>query len=79
MGLVQDKGFSDRYFWLLAGLMVVIFVGNIFGLLVDGLILISHHSALGVYLRPIYSDFNTTLLLAGFVIILAQVLGLKNK
>lgn len=63
-GLVQNKEFSDRYFWLLGGLMIVIFVGNIFGLMVDWFILISHHSALATYLRPIYSDFNTTLFLA---------------
>lgn len=59
--------------------MVVIFFGNIFGLVIDWMILVSHHSALALYLRPIYSDFNTTLFLAGFVVILAQILGLKNK
>ena len=39
--LVGDKGMAHRYMWLLGGLMVVVFLGNIFGLLLDWLVIVS--------------------------------------
>lgn len=40
-GLLGDRGLAHRYMWLLGGLMIVIFAGNIFGLILDWLVLVS--------------------------------------
>jgi hypothetical protein len=39
--LLGDIQVAKRYMWLLGGLMVVIFAGNLFGLMLDWLVLIS--------------------------------------
>lgn len=59
--------------------MVVIFLGNIFGLVMDFLVLSSRDEWLGDYLRPIYSDLSTTLVFSTTVILIAQLTALYLK
>lgn len=59
--------------------MVVIFVGNLFGLVLDFLVLISTHNWLAAYIRPIYSDLSTTLVFSLTVILIAQVTAITMK
>jgi F0F1-type ATP synthase membrane subunit a len=59
--------------------MVLIFLGNIFGLILDLLVLVSYHEWLGHYLRPIYSDLSTTLVLSLTVVMVAQLTALYLK
>lgn len=59
--------------------MVVIFFGNLCGLLFDWLTLISKDEWLGDYLRPIYSDFSTTLVFSLTVILVAQITAFYLK
>jgi F0F1-type ATP synthase membrane subunit a len=70
---------ARRYMWLLGGIMVVILSGNIFGLILDWSILVSRGEWLGIYLRPIYSDLSTTLVLSLSVIIVAQITAFAMK
>jgi F0F1-type ATP synthase membrane subunit a len=72
-GLLGDSRAARKYLWLLGGLMVLIFVGNLFGLVLDLLVLISHDEWLAQYLRPIYSDLSTTLVFSLTVIMVAQL------
>jgi F0F1-type ATP synthase membrane subunit a len=78
-GLIGDRGMAHRYMWLLGGLMVVIFLGNLFGLILDWLVLVSAGNWLGVYLRPIYSDLSTTLVFSTTVILVAQITAFYMK
>lgn len=78
-GLLGDKGMAHRYMWLLGGLMVVIFAGNLFGLILDWFVLISYHEWLGHYVRPIYSDLSTTLVFSITVILVAQITAFYLK
>lgn len=78
-GLVGDTKMTQRYIWLLGGLMVVIFLGNLFGLILDWLVLVSKDEWLGHYLRPIYSDLSTTIVLSTTVILIAQLTALYLK
>ena len=59
--------------------MVVVFVGNLFGLILDWLVLISSHNWLAEYFRPIYADLSTTLVLSLTVIIVAQATAIAMK
>ncbi len=59
--------------------MFVIFTGNIFGLLLDWLTIVSKEEWLGDYIRPIYSDFSTTLVLSLTVVIVAQITAFYLK
>jgi F0F1-type ATP synthase membrane subunit a len=77
--LIGDKKISRNYMWLLGGLIVVIFLGNITGLIFDWLVLISKDEWLGHYLRPIYSDLSTTLVLSLTVILIAQLTAFYLK
>ncbi len=78
-GLLGDIRMAHRYIWLLGGLMIVIFLGNLFGLVMDFLVLVSRDEWLGAYLRPIYSDLATTLVFSLTVIMIAQFTALKMK
>ncbi len=59
--------------------MVIIFVGNIYGLILNWLVLISRDHALGHYLRPMYSDLSTTLVFSLTVIMVAQLSAFRLK
>lgn len=59
--------------------MIVIFLGNLTGLLFDWLVLVSKDEWLGHYLRPIYSDLSTTLVFSLTVILVAQLTALYLK
>lgn len=78
-GLLGSAQMARRYMWLLGGIMVVVFSGNIFGLILDWLVLISTNNWLAAYLRPIYSDLSTTLVLSTTVILVAQITAFAMK
>jgi len=78
-GLLGDRLLAQRYMWLLGGLMIVIFAGNLFGLILDWFVLVSYHEWLGYYLRPIYSDLSTTLVFSTTVILVAQLTAFYLK
>lgn len=59
--------------------MIVIFLGNLFGLVMDFMVLSSTNEWLGAYLRPIYSDLSTTLVFSLTVIMLAQFTAFRLK
>lgn len=58
---------------------MVIFTGNLFGLILDWLVLISAHNWLASYVRPIYSDLSTTLVFSLTVIVIAQATAIMMK
>lgn len=59
--------------------MVIVFTGNIFGLILDWFVLVSAHNWLAAYLRPMYSDLSTTLVFSFTVILVAQITAIKMK
>ena len=59
--------------------MVIIFTGNIFGLILDWFVLISANNSLAVYFRPMYSDLSTTLVFSTAVILTAQITAFAMK
>lgn len=74
---VGNRKYTRLYFPMLAGFGVFILLSNIFGLILDYLVLVIphwHH-----YLRPFNSDMSTTLALAATVIIVAQMASMWNK
>lgn len=77
--LVGDDAVAKNYIWLLGGLIVVIFLGNLVGLVFDWLTLVSKDEWLGDYLRPIYSDLSTTLVFSLTVILVAQLTAFYLK
>lgn len=77
--LIGDAKIAKNYMWLLGGLIVVIFLGNLTGLIFDWLVLISKDEWLGAYLRPIYSDLSTTLVFSLTVILVAQLTAFYLK
>lgn len=77
--LIGDAKIAKNYMWLLGGLIVVIFLGNLTGLMFDWLVLISKDEWLGAYLRPIYSDLSTTLVFSLTVILVAQLTAFYLK
>jgi len=70
-----DAIFARRFFPLLAGILTIILFGNLFGLLIDWVGVINEDIL--HYLRPIHSDLNTTLVLAGITVLF--FLGLSVK
>jgi F-type H+-transporting ATPase subunit a len=78
-GLLGSAQMARRYMWLLGGIMVVVFMGNIFGLILDWFVLISANNWLAVYIRPMYSDLSTTLVLSTTVILVAQITAFAMK
>jgi F0F1-type ATP synthase membrane subunit a len=77
--LIGDEKIAKNYLWLLGGLIVVIFLGNIMGLIFDWFVLVSKDEWLGHYLRPIYSDLSTTLVFSLTVILVAQLTAFYLK
>lgn len=77
--LIGDAKIARNYMWLLGGLIIVIFLGNLTGLMFDWLVLISKDEWLGAYLRPIYSDLSTTLVFSLTVILVAQLTAFYLK
>ena len=77
--LLGSAQMARRYMWLLWGIMVIIFSGNIFGLILDWFVLISANNWLAAYLRPMYSDLSTTLVFSLTVIIVAQATAIAMK
>lgn len=77
--LLGNQQIARKYIWLLWGLMVVIFSWNIFGLILDWLVLVSAHNWLGAYIRPMYSDLSTTLVFSLTVILIAQATAIALK
>ncbi len=77
--LLGSAQMARRYMWLLGGLMVVVFVGNIFGLILDWIALVSEKEWLAAYLRPIYSDLSTTIVFSLTVILVAQFTAIRMK
>ena len=65
------------FFTLFAGLFAVIFLGNIFGLVVDWLGL--SIPVLHYYLRPFHSDLSTTLVLALMTIVIVHATSIIRK
>ena len=70
--------------WLLGGLMIIVFVGNLFGLILDWFVLVSANNEhgvpwLAVYFRPMYSDLSTTLVFSSAVILTAQITAFAMK
>ncbi len=77
--LLGNAQMARRYMWLLGGIMVIIFTGNIFGLILDWFVLISANSWLAEYFRPMYADLSTTLVFSLTVIIVAQATAIAMK
>jgi F0F1-type ATP synthase membrane subunit a len=77
--LLGDDRIAKSYIWLLGGLIVVIFLGNLIGLIFDWFVLVSRDEWLGQYLRPIYSDLSTTLVFSTTVILIAQLTAIYLK
>lgn len=72
-----DKAFARKYFPLIVGLFLIIFLGNLWGLVIDWL----GSSISGWffdYLRPIHSDLNTTVWMALLVVGTFLFLGAKT-
>lgn len=77
--LLGSAQMARRYMWLLGGIIVIIFVGNMFGLILDWFVLVSEKEWLSAYLRPMYSDLSTTLVFSLTVIIVAQITAIAMK
>ena len=77
--LIGDSQVAKNYIWLLGGIIIVIFLGNLTGLIFDWFVLISKDEWLGDYLRPIYSDLSTTLVFSLTVILVAQLTAFYLK
>ena len=77
--LLGSAQMARRYMWLLGGIMVIVFTGNIFGLILDWFVLISANNWLAEYLRPMYADLSTTLVFSLTVIIVAQITAISMK
>lgn len=78
-GITAQSFIADKFLWLLGGIMVVIFSANIFGLILDAFVVVSYHEFLAAYIRPVFADISSTLVLALTVILIAQYLGLRYK
>ncbi len=77
--LLGSAQMARRYMWLLGGIMVIVFTGNIFGLILDWFVLVSEKNWLAAYLRPMYSDLSTTLVFSTTVILTAQITAFAMK
>ncbi len=82
--LLGNAQMARRYMWLLGGLMIIVFVGNLFGLILDWFVLVSANNEhgvpwLAVYFRPMYSDLSTTLVFSSAVILTAQITAFAMK
>ncbi|MCD5380726.1 F0F1 ATP synthase subunit A [Candidatus Gracilibacteria bacterium] len=73
----NDKTFSRKYFPLIVGLFLIVFLGNLWGLVIDWAGS-SISGDLFYYLRPIHSDLNTTVALALLVTVVFLGVGVKT-
>lgn len=73
---LNDKSFARAYFPILAGISFIVFFWNIFWLLIDWL-WSSISPTILLYFRPINSDLNTTLVLAGITVVTFLWISLK--
>ncbi len=64
----NDKTFSRKYFPLIVWLFLIVFLWNLWGLVIDW-VGSSISGDLFYYLRPIHSDLNTTVALALLVVV----------
>jgi len=62
------KKFARKYFSLILWLFLIVFLGNIWGLVIDWLWASINHNILE-YLRPMHSDLNTTVAMAAMVVV----------
>lgn len=76
-GLLDSSHRADTFLWLLGGIFVMIFFGNIFGLILDWLSIV--FPVLHEYVRPVYSDMSTTIVMSLTIILLAQVMSIYIK
>lgn len=75
--LFGDSKKARKFFPLLAGFFVFIFLANVFGLVLDLINLV--FPKMHAYLRPINSDLNTTLVMGLTSVLVAQFMGVKIK
>lgn len=75
--LIGNKKYARRFLPVAGGFFIFIFMGNIFGLVLDWLnfVVTGGHA----YLRPINSDPNTTLVMAITIIVVAQLTAIRYK
>ena len=73
----KNKKIARTYFPLIVWIFLIIFLGNIFGLMIDWLGMSINGNILH-YLRPIHADLNTTVALAGLVIVSFLYLWVKT-
>ena len=59
----KDKKFARAFLPLIGGIFIIIFFGNLFGLVIDWFIAAFNKAHISEYLRPMHSDLNTTLVL----------------
>ena len=71
-----DKKFARAFFPLIVGIFFIILFGNLFGLVIDWLGSSVSPTTL-VYLRPMHSDLNTTLVLG--IVTVVSFLGIAIK
>ncbi len=74
----EDKVFARKYFPLIMWLFIIIFLWNIFWLIIDW-IWVSISTDLFHYLRPIHSDLNTTLWLALITVVSFIIIWIKSQ
>jgi len=72
----SDKKFARSFFPLIIWIFFIIFFANIFWLIIDWLG--SVFPIIFIYLRPINSDLNTTLVLAVLVVISSLFIAIKS-
>ncbi len=75
-----NKKDAKKYFWLVVWVFLIVFLGNIFGLVIDflgSLTTIWVSSIVLEYLRPINSDLNTTLVLWVWAILYSIFISFK--
>jgi len=73
----NDKIFARKFYPLIIGLFLIIFLGNLWGLVIDWVWGSINWNILH-YLRPIHSDLNTTVALALLVVVVFLWVGVKT-
>ena len=72
-----EKKFARKYFTLILGLFIIIFLWNIWGLVIDWLWASVSHNVLE-YLRPMHSDLNTTVAMSVMVVLVFLAVWFKT-
>ncbi len=76
-GFGWEKKVSRKYFTLIIGLFFIVFMWNIWGLIIDWFGSSINHNILE-YLRPMHSDLNTTVAMAIMVVVVFLAVGYKT-